>query len=142
MLWGEALSYSVFTRTRWASDERIRRMIYTCSSLGDLPGYRSVPLRKWAHTLGYGGHFSTKSRRYSVTLGDLRRVRADHRAAEARQALGLPDPAEGAELVMIGQWSYAGGGHRDGEASLAELSRQRLTIARMIRKERESGSLG
>ena len=36
-------------------------------------------LCKWAHMLGYGGHFLTKSRRYSVTFGQLRRARAEHR---------------------------------------------------------------
>ena len=33
--------------------------------------------------LGYGGHFLTKSRRYSVTFGQLRPARADHRRASA-----------------------------------------------------------
>ena len=33
--------------------------------------------------LGYGGHFLTKSRRYSVTFGQLRTARADHRRATA-----------------------------------------------------------
>ena len=37
--------------------------------------------RAWAHMLGYGGHFLTKSRRYSVTFGQLRTARADHRRA-------------------------------------------------------------
>jgi hypothetical protein len=40
--------------------------------------------------LGYRGHFSTKSRRYSTTLGALRQTRAGHRADQARQILGLP----------------------------------------------------
>jgi hypothetical protein len=119
-------------------NEHVRRMIYACFSLGDLPEYRDVPLRKWAHTLGYGGHFSTKSRRYSVTLGDLRRVRADHRAEEARQALGLPDPAEGPETVTIGEWRYVGSGHRHGEAFWAELARQRVATARRIARERRN----
>jgi Replication initiator protein, pSAM2 len=26
----------------------------------------------WAHALGFGGHFLTESRRYSVTFGQLR----------------------------------------------------------------------
>ena len=33
--------------------------------------------------LGYGGHFLTKSRRYSVTFGQLRAARTDHRRASA-----------------------------------------------------------
>jgi uncharacterized Zn-finger protein len=36
-------------------------------------------LRRWAHMLGFGGHFSTKSRRYSTTLGALRQARRDWR---------------------------------------------------------------
>jgi hypothetical protein len=34
---------------------------------------------KWAHMLGYGGHFLTKSRCYSVTFGQLRAARTQHR---------------------------------------------------------------
>ncbi|MFF8267732.1 replication initiator [Streptomyces sp. NPDC016562] len=33
-------------------------------------------LRKWAHMLGFRGHFSTKTRAYSTTLGALRAARA------------------------------------------------------------------
>ena len=32
-------------------------------------------LRAWAHMLGFGGHWSTKSRRYSTTFTVLRRAR-------------------------------------------------------------------
>jgi hypothetical protein len=51
--------------------DHARRMIYTCFALSRLPQYREIPLRQWAHMLGYRGHFSTKSRRYSTTLGAL-----------------------------------------------------------------------
>lgn len=40
---------------------------------GTLPGWGR--LQRWAHMLGYGGHFATKSRRYSTTLTALRNVR-------------------------------------------------------------------
>ncbi|WP_435867293.1 replication initiator [Streptosporangium canum] len=113
-------------------DRTRRHMIYACFGLGDLPGYRDVPLRRWAHMLGYGGHFSTKSRRYSVTLGALRRVRADHRAEEVRRALGLPEGAEEREKVVVQRWRYGGSGHRHGE-----LTRQRIAAARRIARERE-----
>ena len=47
-----------------------RRMIATAWRLG---GGQLTPgpsrLCKWAHMLGYGGHFLTKSRRYSTTFG-------------------------------------------------------------------------
>jgi hypothetical protein len=67
--------------------------------------------------LGYGGHFSTKSRRYSTTLGELRRARADHRAAEQRKALGL----DGRPVVVVGEWRYAGRGYSP-EAALVAAS--------------------
>ena len=40
---------------------------------GTLPGWGR--LQRWAHMLGFGGHFATKSRRYSTTLTALREVR-------------------------------------------------------------------
>jgi hypothetical protein len=42
---------------------------------------------KWAHMLGFGGHFSTKSRRYSTTLAALRRARACFAAERRRRTL-------------------------------------------------------
>ena len=51
--------------------------------------------RQWAHMLGYGGHFLTKSRRYSVTFGQLRAARTEHRRAAAppRTANATPGAA-------------------------------------------------
>lgn len=70
--------------------------------------------------LGYGGHFSTKSRRYLTTLGELRRARAEHRAQEQRAALGL----EGRPVAYVGQWRYAGRGYSPEAALLAASVRE------------------
>jgi hypothetical protein len=48
-------------------------------------------LRRCAHALGWGGHFLTKSRRYSVTFGTLRRARLEHRK-RLRHPDGERDP--------------------------------------------------
>jgi len=62
-----------------------RRLVTAAWQLG---GTRhDVWFRAWAHMLGYGGHFLTKSRRYSVTFGQLRAVRADHRGQTGLVAL-------------------------------------------------------
>ncbi|MGI5487125.1 replication initiator [Microtetraspora malaysiensis] len=114
--------------------EHARRMIYTCFSLATLPQYRDLPLRQWAHMLGYRGHFSTKSRLYSITLGDLRQARADHRAKEARESVGLPVPTD-RETVTVQEWRFAGSGHRNGEHFWAEYARQRIATARRIARE-------
>jgi hypothetical protein len=86
------------------------RLIEACLDLHAL--YPDRKLRGWAHMLGFRGHFSTKSRRYSTTLGALRQTRADYRDAQQREALGLPDPdAEEATTLTLAHWSYAGHGH-------------------------------
>lgn len=82
-----------------------RRMIEAAWNLG---------LRKWAHTLGCGGHFLTKSRRYSVTFGQLRAARKQHRRAQ-RHPCGELDPwgreVTETTVLFLGQWSYAGTGY-------------------------------
>ncbi|GGV72810.1 replication initiation protein [Streptomyces thermoviolaceus subsp. apingens] len=108
-----------------------RRLIEACWALND--AYPDRLLARWAHMLGFRGHFSTKSRRYSTTLGALRQARADYRAAQQRAALGLPDPDdEEATTLTLAHWTYAGQGHTPGESWLA------ASIAREIRLNRET----
>jgi hypothetical protein len=62
--------------------------------------------------LGYGGHFLTKSRRYSVTFGQLRQARTDHRRANRppaadRDPWGRPLD-ETIVLVLPTIWMYSG----------------------------------
>ncbi|NJQ04538.1 replication initiator protein RepSA [Streptomyces lonarensis] len=106
-----------------------RRLIETCLDLDTHhPGRK---LARWAHMLGFRGHFSTKSRAYSTTLGALRQTRADYRATQERRAAGLPDPDEGSTLTLA-HWTYAGHGHTPGESWLA------ATIADGIRTNRHT----
>ncbi|MFJ8720210.1 replication initiator protein RepSA [Streptomyces sp. NPDC093269] len=109
-----------------------RRLIEACLDLHPL--YPDRKLRDWAHMLGFRGHFSTKSRRYSTTLGALRQVRADYRAAQQRAALGLPDLDDDPEAttLTLAHWTYAGHGHTPGESWLA------ATIHRDIQLNRET----
>jgi hypothetical protein len=51
------------------------RLIAACLKLGAHPHQDFKALRRWAHMLGYGGHFATKSRRYSTTMRALRAAR-------------------------------------------------------------------
>ncbi|MET7694154.1 replication initiator protein RepSA [Streptomyces sp. NPDC005483] len=106
-----------------------RRLIEACLDLHAL--YPDRKLRDWAHMLGFRGHFSSKSRRYSTTLGALRQTRADYRAAQERQGRGLDDTAPDTVLVLA-DWQYAGHGHTPGESALA------ATIARDIQHNRET----
>ncbi len=83
-------------------------------------------LRRWAHMLGFGGHFSTKSRRYSTTLGALRQARRDWRRArlhDAGPADDRPDLADDEPTVVIGALAFAGiGWHTTADALLANTA--------------------
>ena len=95
-------------------------------------------LGNWVHMLGFRGHFASKSRRYSITLGALRRARrraqaliAHHRAEgrpldlAALEADLLADDAEETTLV-IGQWHFVG----TGWANEAQTTLARAAAAR------------
>ncbi|WP_432083082.1 replication initiator protein RepSA [Streptomyces sp. WAC 04229] len=109
--------------------DHARRLITACRDLDGL--YPDRRLWAWAHMLGFRGHFSSKSRRYSTTLGALRQARADFRAAQEREALALEDREPGTVLVLA-DWQYAGHGHTPGESALA------ATIARDLQGNRET----
>ncbi|MFD3457269.1 replication initiator protein RepSA [Streptomyces sp. NPDC058691] len=101
--------------------DHARRLIQACRDLDDL--YPDRRLWAWAHMLGFRGHFSTKSRAYSTTLGALRQERADYRAAQEHADLGL-EPVDPDTVLVLADWQYAGHGHTPGESALA------ATIAR------------
>lgn len=81
-----------------------RRLIEACFDLDPL--YPERRLAAWAHMLGFRGHFSSKSRAYSTTLGVLRQIRADYRAAQEREALAL-DGHEPDTVLVLASWEYA-----------------------------------
>ncbi|MER5823301.1 replication initiator protein RepSA [Streptomyces mirabilis] len=112
-----------------------RRLMEACLDLHPL--YPDRKLRDWAHMLGFRGHFSTKSRRYSTTLGALRQIRADYRAAQQRAALGLPDPDDSPEAttLVLSHWTYAGHGHTPGESWLAANIHRDIQLNRETARE-------
>jgi hypothetical protein len=66
--------------------------------------------------LGFRGHFSTKSRRYSTTLGALRTARAEWRRAQT--AAATEGETEMTTFVLA-HWVFAGTGLSSAEAWLA-----------------------
>ena len=108
-----------------------RAMLGTAWRLGALPAYESLNLRRWAHQLGYGGHFSTKSRHYSTTMGRLRQTRRDFRSAQTAKALGLTG-----ELITENSLKFTGTGYVDDiEARIAEGIRQDIAEERELLRE-------
>jgi hypothetical protein len=119
--------------------DHARRLVEAAWRLGKRPELAGLRLRAWAHQLGYGGHCTTKSLRYSVTFGALRKARHEY---QRRRAFGLGGPVdawgrpehEGA-TVEVGDWTYAGRGYTTlADAwlarSLLERDREQRRIAR------------
>ncbi|GAA1506281.1 replication initiator protein RepSA [Sphaerisporangium rubeum] len=94
-----------------------RRLIAECFRLGSLPHLAELRLTHWAHMLGYRGHFSTRSRRYSLTIGGLRALRVHHARQEDIATGRLPVLGED-EPVVIARWTYDGRGLPTGEQLL------------------------
>jgi hypothetical protein len=91
-----------------------REMITAAWRLGARDATGEPRFRQWAHMLGYGGHFLTKSRRYSVTFGQLRTARTAHRGAQ-RHPGGERDPwgrpLDESVVLILSTWTYAGTGY-------------------------------
>ena len=112
------------------------RLIAACWQLGHHPGYTS--LHRWAHMLGFGGHFLTKARRYSIRFCDLRAARVvyrrSHDTGPEHRPIRAADHADEETTLIIGTLTYAGTGWKTtGDALLAN------TAADQARKRRQAG---
>ena len=118
----------------------VAELVRACFELGSRPGLVGLRLPKWAHMLGFGGHFSSKSRRYSTTLGVLRRARVAY-ALRRRRGHTLPldawgRPEDEQAVIVVASWSYVGSGYQTtGEAWLAASAAARAREARRIARE-------
>ena len=67
-------------------------MVEVAWALGGDEVFESFHLRRHAHGLGYGGHFLSKSRRYSTSFGALKAARIAWREANR---LDIDEPNDG-----------------------------------------------
>ncbi|MEV4835429.1 replication initiator [Nonomuraea sp. NPDC049486] len=96
------------------------QLIRTAWTLGNpevYPALALLRLRQWAHMLGFRGHFSTRSRAYSTTLGALRQARVDYRHDQLRGAGLLPEVDS---TLVLAHWRFAGQGYTAGESLLVQ----------------------
>jgi hypothetical protein len=94
------------------------RLIRACLRLGDHPHEDFRALRRWAHMLGYRGHFATKSRRYSTTMRALRAARRDWHRRQDPDSGGQDDRT----VIRHTDLTWAGRGWRTGGDALLALS--------------------
>ena len=92
-----------------------RRLMNACLTLGALDEFADLRLAQWAHMLGFRGHFSTKSRRYSTTLGALRAARIAY-VREQFPGWQPPDDQDPDLVLTIGEWRFHSQGLTRGEA--------------------------
>jgi hypothetical protein len=102
--------------------EHTERMVRTCFDLSANPVYNELRLGLWTHMLGYRGHCTTKSRRYSTTFGALRGARRDHREVERRRRKRLPELGDRSTIVES-DWRFVRSGLIHGERSIVDAMR-------------------
>jgi hypothetical protein len=122
-----------------AAGTHTERLVHACWRLGEHDHH--ARLRRWAHMLGFGGHFLTKARRYSVTFAVLRAARVTYRRSQDNgpeyvvQRFARQDDVDEETTLVIGRLTYAGTGWQTtGDALLAntaaDQARRRNEIAR------------
>lgn len=123
------------------------RLVVTCWNLGHRPDHEHPTqwkttygrLRHWAHMLGYGGHHTTKSRRYSTTRTALKTARRHWqqlRHHRPRAQHHTTDHTEDDTTLIIGNLTFAGIGYRTtGDQWLALTAAAQAREQRRIAKE-------
>jgi replication initiator protein RepSA len=118
----------------------VAKLVKAAWELGARPELEGLRLRAWAHMLGFGGHWSTKSRRYSTTFTVLRRARVAF-AKRRRARDGVPldawdRPEDDHAVIVMASWIYVGSGYAtEGERWLALSAAARAREERRIAKE-------
>jgi hypothetical protein len=84
--------------------DHVVAMMEACERLAaSAPG-----LGRWVHMLGFRGHYASKSRQYSTTLGAIRGERIDY---ARRQAAELRGEELDETVLLVGEWDFAGIGY-------------------------------
>jgi hypothetical protein len=96
------------------------------------------PIIRWLHMLGFRGHFNTKSRRYSITLGCLRAERRTWRRRHEPNRWPADGEADEDEttLVIVRDWAFHGiGWLTAGDAALAASAAARAREHRELARQ-------
>lgn len=137
----------------------VGRQIEACWRLGTRPHREDAPppdaeewrqgwgrLRRWAHMLGFGGHFSTRSRRYSTTMTALRAARRDwaraHAASSGPEVDERGDQADhDSTEVVVASLAFAGiGWHTTADALMANTAAANARARRLAARDELTGT--
>jgi hypothetical protein len=126
--------------------EHVRTILSTITVLAQQRGY--APMLRWLHTLGYRGYVTTKSRRFSITMGALRDRRARWRADHTQHLGPDNDPVCGGAEVRVADasalsgWEFRRVGHVcDGDRLLAISAAVRAREHRWVAREEHAAQV-
>jgi hypothetical protein len=126
--------------------EHLRMLAVTAWNLGGDAAFSEVHLGLWAHTLGFRGHFLTKSRRYSTTFGALRDERQRWQLASKGIAADGADSVvdeNGPNVVEVREWNYEGSGYLTvGDVCLARNLEEELRLGRWLARDADTQTSG
>jgi hypothetical protein len=109
--------------------EHVDKLVRVAWQLGEHHAYEG--LRRWLHMLGFRGHFASKSRRYSTTLGAIRRERRTYRQRQAAEQ--VRELLDEDTTLVVSHWEFAGVGYlTTGDTALA------LSAAARARERRQA----
>ena len=133
--------------------DHVRAILTTIAHLADqahtLGIDALVGIGRWLHTLGYRGHVTTKSRRYSVTMGALRAIRATWSRQHAAKGCSPQhySPFDLAEQSDEVWWEFDRAGHATPgdrtlvySAALQHIDTRRIGLVEARRQARDEQS--
>jgi hypothetical protein len=113
-------------------------LVRAAQRLGEQKDLQPLRLQEHAFNLGFRGHWSTKSRRYSTTFTALRRDRRDFvKRQRCTKRIPLDESTEHeGNVESLPEWHYIGCGYRTtGEAWLAMSAAARAREHRRLARE-------
>ncbi len=109
----------------------VEQLVRVAWQLGEHSAYDG--LRRWVHMLGFRGHFASKSRRYSTTLGAIRGERRAYRQRQMAEHIRELGHDEQDTTLVVAHWEFAGLSYlTSGDTALA------LSAAARAREQRHA----
>jgi hypothetical protein len=100
----------------------VEQIIRVAWQLGEHHAYDG--LRRWVHMLDFRGHFASKSRRYSTTLGAIRGERRTYRQRQAAEH--VRELLDDDTTLIVPHWEFTGVGYlTTGDTTLARSTAAR-----------------
>jgi len=112
--------------------DHVSQLVHVAWQLGEHPIYEG--LRRWVHMLGFRGHFASKSRHYSTTLGAIRGERRAYRQRQATEH--VRELLDEDTTLVVSHWQFAGVGYLTiGDTTLALSAAARAREQRQVARD-------